>query len=246
LSIRTYQVIPITTKLALIEWIPETKTLKEAIYSSRDDEEAQLLDSHDKGIAYRYQCYIENASKDMASKNVTDLYGMVFAKYSSNYVTKSFKELESLVPWDLLRRHIRSMSISTDGYFHLRNQFIMSYAVACACQYILGIGDRHLGNSMIETKTGKSVAIDFGMAFGHSTINLAVPELIPIRLTRQILKLIAPLEQYGLFEATMLHTIRALRENNDLLMCILDVFIKEPNVDWYISHMIMRFYKIKY
>ena len=118
-------------------------------------------------------------------------------------------------------------------HFHLRNQFIMSYAVACACQYILGIGDRHLGNSMIETKTGISVAIDFGMAFGHSTINLAVPELVPIRLTRQILKLIAPLEQYGLFEATMLHTIRALRENNDLLMCILDVFIKEPNVDWY-------------
>ena len=30
----------------------------------------------------------------------------------------------------------------------------------------------------------------------------------------------------------MLHTLRALRENNDLLMCILDVFIKEPSIDW--------------
>ncbi len=55
---------------------------------------------------------------------------------------------------------------------------------------------------------------------------------MPIRLTRQILKLIAPLEHAGLLEASMLHTLRALRENNDLLMCILDVFIKEPSIDW--------------
>lgn len=59
-----------------------------------------------------------------------------------------------------------------------------------------------------------------------------MPELVPIRLTRQILKLIAPLEERGLFESCMIHTMRALRENNDLLMCILDVFIKEPSIDW--------------
>lgn len=108
----------------------------------------------------------------------------------------------------------------------------MSYAVASAVQYILGIGDRHLSNWMIDTKSGKAIGIDFGMAFGHAVIHLPVPELMPFRLTRQILKLIAPLEHRGLFESSMLHTMRALRENNDLLMCILDVFIKEPSIDW--------------
>jgi phosphatidylinositol kinase/protein kinase (PI-3 family) len=58
---------------------------------------------------------------------------------------------------------------------------------------------------------------------------------MPIRLTRQILKLIAPLEQSGLLEATMVHILRALRENNDLLMCILDVFVKEPSIDWIVK-----------
>jgi DNA-dependent protein kinase catalytic subunit len=85
---------------------------------------------------------------------------------------------------------------------------------------------------MIDMKSGKAIGIDFGMAFGHGTINLPIPELTPIRLTRQILKLIAPLEHNGLFETSMFHTLRALRENNDLLMCILDVFIKEPSTDW--------------
>lgn len=85
---------------------------------------------------------------------------------------------------------------------------------------------------MIDMNTGRAVGIDFGIAFGHAALNIAVPELVPIRLTRQILKLNAPLEQQGLFEASMLHTLRALRDNNDLLMCILDVFIKEPSIDW--------------
>jgi DNA-dependent protein kinase catalytic subunit len=58
---------------------------------------------------------------------------------------------------------------------------------------------------------------------------------MPIRLTRQVLKVIAPLEQNGIFEASMLHTLRALRENNDLLLCTLDVFIKEPSTDWIVS-----------
>jgi phosphatidylinositol kinase/protein kinase (PI-3 family) len=88
---------------------------------------------------------------------------------------------------------------------------------------------------MIDMKTAKAIGIDFGMAFGHATLNLTVPELMPIRLTRQILKLMAPLEEQGLFESCMQHTIRALRENNDLLMCILNVFIKEPSVDWIVT-----------
>jgi phosphatidylinositol kinase/protein kinase (PI-3 family) len=59
---------------------------------------------------------------------------------------------------------------------------------------------------------------------------------MPIRLTRQILKVIAPLEQNGIFESSMLHTLRALRENNDLLLCTLDVFIKEPSMDWIVRY----------
>ena len=91
LSIRTYQVIPMTTKLALIEWISDTKTLKEAINGSKTEEESRRLDSGDKGVAIRYQHYIENASKDLTGRNINDLYGMVYAKYNRDYVSNSFK-----------------------------------------------------------------------------------------------------------------------------------------------------------
>ena len=88
-----------------------------------------------------------------------------YAKYA---ITKSFKSIENLVPWDLFRRFVKSMASSSESYFVLRNQFIVSYAVASTCQYILGIGDRHLNNWIIDTKTGQAIGIDFGMAFGYA------------------------------------------------------------------------------
>lgn len=221
LSIKTYQVIPMTTKLALIEWLPETKPLKMIF------EDDQVKEAQNKFVNFVY-----SVNKDETSKKTGDIYGMLYSLYSRELVCKEFDKIQKMVPWDLFRRFIRSLSSSTEAYFVLRNQFITSYAVASTCQYILGIGDRHLSNWMIDLKTGRAIGIDFGMAFGHATMNIPVPELMPIRLTRQILKLIAPLEQSGLFESSMYHTLKALRENNDLLMCILDVFIKEPSIDW--------------
>ncbi|CAF2495430.1 unnamed protein product [Rotaria sp. Silwood2] len=48
--------------------------------------------------------------------------------------------------------------------------------------------------------------------------HLPVPELIPIRLTRQLIQLMSPIGNNGLFRATMIHTMNALRENSDLLL----------------------------
>ncbi len=233
LSLRTYQVIPMTTKLALIEWLPETRTLKDVIYSARTEDEQRQWET--KNPAEIHHKFITDASKSMdkwSTFNITDLFGLVYVKYNHEYVSDVFEKIQSLVPWDLLRRFIQKLSLNTESYFMLRNNFVSSYAVASACHYILGIGDRHLSNWMIDLKSGKAIGIDFGMAFGYSTMHIPVPELIPIRLTRQILKLAAPLEESGLLEASMIHTLKALRENNDLLMCILDVFIKEPSIDW--------------
>ena len=61
---------------------------------------------------------------------------------------------------------------------------------------------------------------------------LPVPELIPIRLTNQILNLLQPHGQKGLLEGTMIHSLRALRRNCDLLLSTMDVFVKEPSLDW--------------
>lgn len=58
---------------------------------------------------------------------------------------------------------------------------------------------------------------------------------MPFRMTRQIRNLTMPLREKGLIEGTMINTLRALRNNSDLLLSTMDVFVKEPSVDWQVN-----------
>ena len=44
-----------------------------------------------------------------------------------------------------------------------------------------------------------------------------------------------PLTVKGLIESTMIHTLRALRSDSDLLLNTMDIFVKEPSLDWLVS-----------
>lgn len=61
------------------------------------------------------------------------------------------------------------MCNSPEAFLALRSHFISSHALLCVSQWILGIGDRHLSNFMINTETGGMIGIDFGHAFGSAT-----------------------------------------------------------------------------
>jgi DNA-dependent protein kinase catalytic subunit len=56
----------------------------------------------------------------------------------------------------------------------VRSKFARSYAVFTICSYVLGIGDRHLDNFLLDTTDGSLVGIDFGCAFGQG-VHLGVP-----------------------------------------------------------------------
>ena len=73
------------------------------------------------------------------------------------------------------------MSASPEAYFTLRNNFATSHGLICVCHYILGIGDRHLSNFMVDLENGKMLGIDFGHAFGSATqvdIVLRIPKYV--------------------------------------------------------------------
>ena len=51
--------------------------------------------------------------------------------------------------------------------------------------YILGLGDRHVQNILVDCNTAELVHIDLGVAFEQGEI-LPTPETVPFRLTRDI------------------------------------------------------------
>lgn len=64
---------------------------------------------------------------------------------------------------------------------------------------------------------------------------LPVPELMPFRLTRQFVNLMQPLKESGLIQSVMVHSLRAYRAEPDLLLNTMDVFVKEPSLDWKVA-----------
>ena len=73
-----------------------------------------------------------------------------------------------------------------EAFLTLRTEFAKTLAVSSAFGYILGLGDRHLDNLLLDERSGAIVQIDFGMTFGIGVSMLPVPELIPCRVSPQV------------------------------------------------------------
>jgi serine/threonine-protein kinase mTOR len=69
-----------------------------------------------------------------------------------------------------------------------RTTYTKSLAVMSMVGYILGLGDRHCSNLMIDRQSGKIVHIDFGDAFEVAMLREKFPERVPFRLTRMLVK----------------------------------------------------------
>ncbi|XP_061568965.1 DNA-dependent protein kinase catalytic subunit [Cololabis saira] len=227
LQLRTYQVIPITTRIGLIEWMENTCTLKEFVTNTMTDDERQRAG----GALEVYHNWLSGFAEKSNTPDI-HLYGSAYRKANRDNAVKNFLRVTQQVPSDLLKRAFLKMCNSPEAFLSLRSHFTSSHALLCVSHWILGIGDRHLSNFMINMETGGMIGIDFGHAFGSATQFLPVPELMPFRLTQQFVNLMQPLKESGLIQSIMVHSLRAYRAEPDLLLNTMDVFVKEPSLDW--------------
>ncbi|XP_061121318.1 DNA-dependent protein kinase catalytic subunit isoform X2 [Syngnathus typhle] len=227
LQLRTYQVIPINTRIGLIEWMENTCTLREFLTATMTEEEshraARSGDIYNKWLS---------SFSSRSENNPLKFYVLAYMRATRDNAVDNFSKMSQQVPADLLKRAFLKMCNSPEAFLSLRSHFISSHALLCVSHWVLGIGDRHLSNFMINTETGGMIGIDFGHAFGSATQFLNVPELMPFRLTGQFVNLMQPLKESGLIQSVMAHALRAYRNEPDLLLNTMDVFVKEPSLDW--------------
>uniref|UniRef100_A0A452TWI8 DNA-dependent protein kinase catalytic subunit n=1 Tax=Ursus maritimus TaxID=29073 RepID=A0A452TWI8_URSMA len=224
MQLKTYHVIPMTSRLGLIEWIENTFTLKDFLLNNMSREEKAAYTSDPKAPPCEYRDWLTKIS---GKYDVS-----AYMSASRSETVTSFRRRESKVPADLLKRAFLKMSTGPEAFLALRSHFASSHALMCISHWILGIGDRHLNNFMVSMETGGMIGIDFGHAFGSATQFLPVPELMPFRLTRQFINLMLPMKEAGVMSSVMVHALRAFRSHSDLLTNTMDVFIKEPSFDW--------------
>jgi ataxia telangiectasia mutated family protein len=119
-------------------------------------------------------------------------------------------------------------------WFMKRNNYVKSVATNSMTGFVLGIGDRHAHNILIDQISGECVHIDFGIVFDQGK-GLGTPETVPFRLTRDIVDGMGVNGIEGPFRRCSEEVLRVLRENSFNLLTILEVVIYDPLYKWSLS-----------
>ncbi|CAF3311599.1 unnamed protein product [Rotaria sp. Silwood2] len=123
ISIRTYKVISMSTKLGIVEWLDNTRPLKELIEESYTNSEHDIITQgqHSRKL---YQEYVindfQNSKPTAKSTSNTIMYAEVFVSLTKIQVDEDFKKIQSVVPSDLLRRAYYKIANSHEEFYTLR------------------------------------------------------------------------------------------------------------------------------
>ncbi len=210
LGIRTYKVLPLTMNAGIIEFVSNTVPLHE--YS---------LPAHQKYFPRDWKpnkCRKEIA--DAQSKSLSTRI-QVFRNVCANFQP-------------VLRHFFFERFLNPDDWFSKRLAYSRSTAAISILGHVLGLGDRHGHNILLDEQTGEVVHIDLGVAFEAGRI-LPVPEVVPFRLTRDIVDGMGLSGVEGVFRRCCNFTLQALRQDQYSIMTILDVLRYDPLYSWSIS-----------
>ena len=116
-------------------------------------------------------------------------------------------------------------------YFEAKMRFARSTASMSIIGYALGLGDRHCENIMIDCKSGALVHVDFNCLFEKGK-KLSIPEVVPFRLTQNIVKGFGSCGIEGPFRKGCELTLSILRNQFYLVDNLLDSFLNDPLVEW--------------
>ncbi|XP_058823542.1 DNA-dependent protein kinase catalytic subunit-like isoform X2 [Topomyia yanbarensis] len=232
LSVRTYEVIPIKNDFGLIGWMPNTSSIKSVAvrsmvrFNPNGDVTNVINREYDQFLTQT--AGLSSDRRPMLSK----VYGKVAAVSTPEKIMLKFNELRYKIKEDALKRALFEMTASPESFYNLRGNFAKSLMAMNISCWILGIGDRHTSNLLIDRSSGRLAGVDFGIAFGAGTRDQGIPEMVPFRLTPQFVSVMEPMRTSGLMHKCLVYTLACLRNSKKLLKSCLEVFVREPTLDW--------------
>lgn len=202
MQIGGYAATPLNEKMGIIEWVFNYKTLRSVLLKM-----CPRLDKVTKAFKEDF-----SSCKDEKSKVA------LFQSYSKKLPPK-------LSTW------MTEISPNVSQWYDFRTNYSSSLSVMSIVGYLVGIGDRHLDNVMISETTGNVIHIDFDCIFEKGK-TLKFPEIVPFRLTQNLIDGLGVLKYEGKFRKVAELTLSKMRENENLLMNLLESFVYEPLEDW--------------
>jgi len=211
LSVRTYKVVPLSQRSGILEWCENTQPL--ALY---------LVGADNKSGAHKryYPKDWHNCRERMGATQKQPIHKKL----------STFKEVcKNFSP--VMKFFFLENFPSAGDYWLRRTAYTRSAATNSMVGHILGLGDRHPNNILIDNNTGELVHIDLGIAFDQGKV-LPIPERVPFRLTRDIVDGFGPTGVEGTFRRSCERSMKVLREDREAILTVLEVMVHDPLYNW--------------
>lgn len=166
LSIQRYAVVPLSPNAGLVGWVPKCDTL------------------HDLIRTYRQSKNIMLDVEQMLMQQLCPFN--IFEHLTAPQKLEVFEHARKNTSGQDLHKILWYHSPSSESWIIRRDTYTKSLAVMSVVGYVLGLGDRHPSNLMLQRHTCKILHIDFGDCFEVAMHRDKFPEKIPFRLTRML------------------------------------------------------------
>uniref|UniRef100_A0A8C7T2I5 non-specific serine/threonine protein kinase n=1 Tax=Oncorhynchus mykiss TaxID=8022 RepID=A0A8C7T2I5_ONCMY len=211
LNIRRYKVVPFSQRSGVLEWCSGTVPIGDFLIDPQKGAHTRFCPQDWTSITCR--------KKMMESQRL-----------GSGGKTQAFSEVcQNFRP--VFRYFCMERFLDPAVWLEKRLAYTRSVATSSIVGYIVGLGDRHIQNILIDEQTAELVHIDLGVAFEQGKI-LPTPETVPFRLSRDIVDGMGITGVEGVFRRCCEKTMEVMRSSQEALLTIVEVLLYDPLFDW--------------
>ena len=173
LKVRTYKVVPLSQRSGILEWCTNTQPLSLFLEGANKKSGAhKKYHPHELDSAQCREHFTKMNPRRGGTASSANTKLQMFKKICANFSPA-------------MKYFFFEQFPSAGSYYQSVINYTRSVAVNSMVGHILGLGDRHTNNILIDNASGEVIHIDLGVAFEQGRI-LPTPETIPFRLTRDI------------------------------------------------------------
>ncbi|XP_051146929.1 uncharacterized protein LOC127262327 isoform X2 [Andrographis paniculata] len=237
LAIRYYSVTPISGRAGLIQWVDNMISIYSVFKSWQHRAQLQQLSATGADTNNVVHPPVPRPSDMFYGKIIPALKEKGIRRVISrrdwphDVKRKVLLDLMSETPKQLLHQELWCSSEGFKAFSSKLKRFSGSVAVMSIVGHILGLGDRHLDNILVDFCTGDILHIDYNVCFDKGQ-RLKIPEIVPFRLTQMMESALGLTGTEGSFRANCEAVLGVLRKNKDIILMLLEVFVWDPLVEW--------------
>lgn len=228
---RHYSVIPLGPRSGLISWVDNVTPLF-GLYKRWQQREASAQSAKNGTTLVQVKRPSELFYQKLTPKLKEKGVALESRKeWPLPVLREVLQELMAETPSQLLAKELWCHSVNAGAWYKTLQTYSHSVAVMSVIGYIIGLGDRHLDNVLVDLTTGEVVHIDYNVCFEKGK-TLRVPEKVPFRMTSNLQAALGVTGVEGIFRLACEHVLRVMKKGRETLLTLLEAFVYDPLIDW--------------